>query len=102
MYYESPDITKQPELDLKKNLPHIPSFQNIFSRIKDLDYITAFYQNRMGLIKELIAHTKDELATQNDPTTLKARKEFYTLLLEAEAKVDREFAVAERYRLMET
>lgn len=90
--YETPDLTRQ--IDLKKTLPPIYSFAEMYQEVPDVDYIKTYFTNRLGLIKDLVKHTEDILAKELNPHILMARKEFHIYLLEKKAFVEKELAKA--------
>lgn len=94
LFYESPDITKLS--DLKQNLPSVPRFDKMYRMVKDFGYIKRYYKNRLGLIKDLIAHSEDEIKKTDNPEVIKARMEFIDLLRRKETFTKEQLSEAER------
>ena len=88
LYFENPNIASVE--DLKKDFRPIPKFSKIYSQIKDCTYIRNFYANRLGMIHELMEHTKYELENNTNPDILDARKEFEIFLKEQKVHCEKQ------------
>lgn len=94
MIYETPDPTKA--VDLKKNVPNIPSFSRMYKEVGDLEYVENYYTNRLGLINDLIKNTKNEIKTARDPRIIRARREFLAFLNERKTFIKNQMDIITR------
>ena len=93
LYFENPNVASVE--DLKKEFRPIPKFSKIHDQIRDCNYIRNFYANRLGMIHELMEHTKYELENNTNPDYLDARKKFEIFLKEQKIHCEKQLTQTE-------